>query len=66
MAIPTIKLEGLKFGEFGKLCCFHLTLFANCTNQSNIYSYTLVILDKFSKLSSTKQIYWQIRQTLVP
>ena len=30
------------------------------------YSYILAILDEFNKLSFTKKINWQIRQTLVP
>ena len=42
-------------GVFSKL------YFANCTNP-----YILAILDEFTKLSSVKQIYGQILQTLVP
>ena len=42
------KLEGLWFGQFGKLCCLHQTLFANCTNQSNIHTYVVAILDEFT------------------
>ena len=33
------KLEGIKFGKFGKLCYFCQTLSANCKNQSNIHTY---------------------------
>ena len=50
-------LEGLKFGEFGELCCICQIYLPNPCK--------LAILDEFAKLSSAKQIYWQIHQTLV-
>ena len=60
------NLARLKIDEFGQLCYFCQTLSIAKISPICIHSYMLVILDEFTKLSSTKLIYWQIRQTLVP
>ena len=46
--------------KFDNLCSFCQILFGNCKIHLRF-----VILDEFAKLSSTKLIYWQIRQILV-
>ena len=60
------KMEELKFDEFGDLCCFAKLYLPIAQNYFNIHVAILAILDEFAKLSSAKQIYWQVRQTLVP
>ena len=52
VCLCTCTYEGLKFGPIIQI--------------SNTYPYILAILDEFAKLSSTKQIYWQIRHLVPP
>ena len=40
--------------------------FIHQLHKSLSIQYVLAILDEFTQLSSAKQIYWQIRETLLP